>query len=156
MGLSIDELQAESTIDDTDILHLRKITSLDRKITYTNLLTQLIASLQAVDTWHEVGAVDEPVFENSWVNFGAGYYDLSFFKDALGWVHIRGMVKLGTVGTIIFTLPAGYRSSGNIQVPTVCNDLFGSLFINTLGEVYHNTGSNAWCTITDVTFLAEN
>ena len=51
-----------------------------------------------------------PTLLNSWVNFdvainnSAGYY-----KDAFGIVHLRGLVKTGTVGLAIFALPVGYR-----------------------------------------------
>ena len=75
-------------------------------------LSILVRQLQAEmvgEPWHEVGATDEPAFENSWVNFGAPANNAAFFKDGLGFVHLRGVIKSGTVSTTAFTLPVGYR-----------------------------------------------
>ena len=86
--------------------------------------------------WHYVGGTGEPAFQNSWVN-----YDLQmtarFRKDAMGFVHIHGSVKNGTVNTAVFTLPEGYRpidgltfvSAGNSDANT------GRIYIESNGEV---------------------
>lgn len=59
--------------------------------------------------WHEVGAIGEPAFANSWVNFGTDHATAAFRIDQEGWVHLKGLVKSGTSGNPIFTLPSGYR-----------------------------------------------
>lgn len=47
---------------------------------------------------------------NGWVDFGGGVFaEAAYTKDALGWVHLRGLVKSGTINTTIFTLPVGFR-----------------------------------------------
>lgn len=67
----------------------------------------------AQDPWHNVGAAGEPAFPNNWVNYGAPYPNTRFRKIA-GVVYVQIAVKNGTATTTIFTLPAGYRPSGNI------------------------------------------
>jgi microcystin-dependent protein len=65
---------------------------------------------QPIETWHQVGAAGEPAFQNSWVNFDvATMSPVGFKKFPDGRVRLRGQVKTGTAGLVIFTLPAGYR-----------------------------------------------
>ena len=59
--------------------------------------------------WHEVGAVGEPAFQNSWSNYATGYNTVAFRKDAFGFVHVKGAATGGTAGVAVFTLPVGYR-----------------------------------------------
>ena len=56
------------------------------------------------EAWINVAA-----FSNSWVAFGGTYAPPGYWKDALGIVHLRGMIKSGTVNTTAFTLPTGYK-----------------------------------------------
>ena len=67
--------------------------------------------LNVLDIWHEVGAAGEPVFKNSWVNQGGN--DLRFSKRSahipIQQVHLRGLVDDGASGSVVFTLPGGYR-----------------------------------------------
>lgn len=62
--------------------------------------------------WNNVGDSGQPAFQNGWVNYGGGWDVLSFRKIS-NIVHIKGVVKSGTVGQIIFTLPEGYRPDQN-------------------------------------------
>lgn len=57
--------------------------------------------------WHDVS------FENSWVNFGGSETDVAYRKDASGVVHLRGMMKNGTIGLTAFTLPPLFRPAAN-------------------------------------------
>ena len=52
-----------------------------------------------------------PTLLNSWVNFGSSLQTASYMKDTMGFVHLRGVVKSGTLNgsAAIFTLPAGFR-----------------------------------------------
>jgi hypothetical protein len=54
-------------------------------------------------------------YSNSWVDFGSGEVAGGYFKDACGFVHLRGAVKSGTGGTAIATLAAGYRPSATMR-----------------------------------------
>jgi hypothetical protein len=56
-----------------------------------------------------------PALQNSWVNYGDGFDPVGYMKDSLGFVHIKGFIKSGTttLGTLVFTLPAGYRPAAS-------------------------------------------
>jgi hypothetical protein len=65
------------------------------------------------EEWREVGATGQPAFVNSWANV-ATYNTAAFYKDALGIVHLKGMITspagAGTGNfTTAFTLPEGFR-----------------------------------------------
>jgi len=49
MALSIDQLPVKTTLDDTDILHLRQIDRIDKQITYPDLLVKLKEDLNLAD-----------------------------------------------------------------------------------------------------------
>ena len=91
-------------------------------------------------------------FTGTWTNFGSGYNDAGYYKDPLGVVHLRGLVKSGTIGTGIFTLPSGYRPP-NIQVHAVAsNAAFGYLDISTAGVVRPLVGNTTWVSLDGITF----
>lgn len=78
--------------------------------------------------WHNVGGVGEPAFQNSWSNFAAGFQVARFRLCGGGTqVEVQGMVKTGTLGTAVFTLPAGYRPALQIRFAQ-------NLFLSTSGE----------------------
>lgn len=60
--------------------------------------------------------------QNSWVTYDATYGPCQYYKDALGIVHLRGLIKNGTTstGTVIGNLPSGYRPSKNTILPGLC------------------------------------
>ncbi len=70
--------------------------------------------------WHYVGAVGEPAFAGGWANYDTGYPNTRFRKTAEDVVHVQMAVASGA-GSTIFTLPAGYRPSGNIDHPGLSN-----------------------------------
>jgi hypothetical protein len=104
------------------------------------------------EAWHAVST-----FTNSWANFGSGKPSASYFRDAAGIVHLKGLVKSGTIGSAAFTLPAGYRPLEDQLFAAVCgggSDVFGSLLVTSAGVVTPNTGSNAYFSL-NVSFRAE-
>jgi len=94
-------------------------------------------------------------FQNSWVNFGSTLRDCKYWKDALGYVHVVGMMKSGTVGAVAFILPAGFRPDNTFRLPTISNGALGSQQIKADGYYYPEFGSNAWFEV-NMSFLAEN
>lgn len=50
-----------------------------------------------------------PNMINNWTSYGSGYNPAGYFKDGLGIVHLRGLIKSGTMNQPCFVLPAGYR-----------------------------------------------
>lgn len=87
----------------------------------TNLIEMIGAARKPVtetdDGWIAVGdSTDEisPAFQNSWANAPGGS-PMSFFVDENGVVRFRGDVVGGTPGTVIFTLPEGFRPEFSMQ-----------------------------------------
>lgn len=97
-----------------------------------------------------------PTFTNSWVNYGAGYNNAGYYKDAFGWVTLRGLVKNGTDGASIFTLPVGYRPEATMLMPIASADHYGRLDINTAGLVTPSatTTEPGWVCLDGVRFKA--
>lgn len=62
------------------------------------------------EDYRYVGDVGNPAFENSWENYSTGWVSASFRKHG-NRVTVRGLVKQdpAVVGSVIFTLPEGYR-----------------------------------------------
>lgn len=58
---------------------------------------------------------------NSWVRYSNNYAAPEYCKDPFGFVHVRGVVASGTLtsGTVIATLPAGYRPESIMVFPAV-------------------------------------
>lgn len=95
-----------------------------------------------------------PSFVNSWVNFGGGYNDAGYFKDPFGIVHLRGLIKLGTVGQNAFVLPAGYRPAARELFNVQSNGALGRVDVLADGSVFISSGNNAWVSLDGLTFKA--
>jgi hypothetical protein len=116
-------------------------------------LDELYEQMQ-VEGWHEIGATGEPAFSNSWVNYGAGYNTAAFFKDPNGVVHLKGLIKSGTVTNAAFTLPSGYRPAATEVQPIVSNGAAGYIDVLTNGMVRVMGGSSTWASLDGITFRA--
>jgi hypothetical protein len=120
------------------------------------------------EAWHEVGATGEPEFQNSWTNYGGGFETAAFYRDPFGVVHLKGMVKSGSVGpgySYIFLLPPGYVPHRRLIAPVISNDALGRLDIfadeeemngdpkpTARGRVEPFSGSNVWFSLSGVMF----
>lgn len=96
------------------------------------------------DEWHIVGAPGEPGFQNGWENYDGGYNPARFKKDAAGNVLVEVMVKSGTIGGEIFTLPEGYRPTHRLLNEGMTNSSTGRIDVFTDGRVAPQNGSNSW------------
>lgn len=83
-----------------------------------------------------------PTLINSWVNYG-GTYRTARYRKIGDRVEIEGLVKSGTIGATVFTLPVGYRPPQDIPFGVHSNNAFGSLIVFASGAVYAQAGSNA-------------
>ena len=96
-----------------------------------------------------------PTLLNSWANYGsANYANAGYMKDSLGFVHLRGSVKSGSLGYAIFTLPTGYKTNSKLTFAVHSNNTIGICTIDTDGSVYPS-GSNAIFSLDGITFKAE-
>ena len=95
-----------------------------------------------------------PTLLNGWVNYSGTFNPAGYFKDSMGIVHLRGLVKNGTAGDI-FRLPAGYRPPRReLQAVQTYGDTIGRLDIFSDGRVYMNKGNKTWFSLDGVTFRA--
>ncbi len=119
---------------------------------------------RAVEGWHEVGAANQPDFQNGWINYGANLSTAAFYKDPYGVVHLKGVVKGGTVSRTIFELPCGYAPSQDEAHVVLSNETVGRVTIavtnicsngQTMGWVYAAPPSDsAWISLDGITFRA--
>ena len=99
------------------------------------------------DTWNTA------TLENSWVAYGSGRDTAKYILDSDGYVHLKGTVKNGTIGTVVFTLPAAYRPAYWKIFPVVTGAAFGYCLIATNGQVTAAAGSNSDFTFDGMIFM---
>lgn len=105
-------------------------------------------------TFRKFGGPGSPAFENSWINFGSGWMDAGFWRDPLGFVHLRGLIKSGTVGSRAVRLPPGYRPTvGSETFPTISNGAVGRVDVLTDGSVTPvSPSNNTYVSLSGITF----
>jgi hypothetical protein len=96
-----------------------------------------------------------PTLLNAWLNFGGTYANVGYVKDDLGYVHLRGLIKSGTLAQPAFILPAGFRPEKDILIATTSNGAFGQLSIRTDGQVFIESGSNVNFSLENIVFRVE-
>jgi hypothetical protein len=103
-----------------------------------------------------VGGWTNATFANGWVdNSTVTQGPARYRKDADGMVHLSGLVRAGTVGSTIFTLPAGYRPGKTIIRATQSANAQARLDIWASGAVQATQGSSTWFSLDGVSFTAE-
>lgn len=93
----------------------------------------------------------------NWTDYGAGFTGVSYWRDALGLVHIRGLAQTAVaraIGVTIFTLPAGFRPAAQ-EIFTMQGP--GGLVrvdVAAAGNVYLQTALNAldWVSLSGIKF----
>ena len=97
-----------------------------------------------------------PTLLNSWVAFGSSNNVAGYWLDPMGVVHLRGVLKSGTVSTgstgTIFTLPAGCRPQKEEIFAVASNGLFGVCRVLADGSVKAYSGSNTYFSLDGITF----
>lgn len=126
----------------TPVLEYEQITVDDLYVLHKLTLTDLIEFTKNVNYTIVGQSAGAPAFANGWVNFGAPYHNAAFWKDPLGFVHLRGVIKTGTVGSAAFTLPPGYRPPGEIASLVLSNGTTGRVDIQTDGSVIPKSPSS--------------
>jgi hypothetical protein len=100
----------------------------------------------------------------TWAYFGAPYNRPGYFRDKNGIVHLKGLVKSGTVSTgvtgtgvpkgAIFQLPVGYRPVRREVRAVISNNTIGRVNIDTDGYVIALQGTNSFFSLDGITFRA--
>lgn len=136
---------------------------------YLRFISSLQVSKQQIpgimgEPWRNVDAPNQPVFQNSFVNYGAPWVPARFYKDYVGLIYVRGLVKNATSqspGTkTIFTLPVGYRPDQ--QLIFAADGSSGSaghhrIDVMTNGDVVANfsaTGAVVYLSLSNISFRA--
>lgn len=105
-----------------------------------------------MDLWTDLS------LKNGWTNYGGTTFTgtAQFTKSPDGTVFLKGLVKGGTVtsGTVIATLPTGYRPAGKLIYESNTSPYSnGRIDIDSTGDILFNTGSNAYMSLDGIAFL---
>jgi hypothetical protein len=115
-------------------------------------LSAQITALTAPLSWTALGLM------NGWGAYGDGYAPPSYAKDALGMVHLRGLVKGAPAPqTIVAILPAGFRPAYNVEEVLACGGTSPcSVVVETSGEVIFEeiNASSTWLSFDGLSFEA--
>lgn len=101
-----------------------------------------------------------PTLQNGWTNRVGGNAPAGYYKDDFGIVRIHGDISGGTAtnGTLLFTLPAGYRPTATERQSVVTYNgstfIVGSIYVTSGGAVTIEAGSNSILTLS-MTFRGE-
>lgn len=104
-----------------------------------------------------VGGWTSLTLQNSWVAYGGIYASPQYTKGADGLVSLKGFIKNGTTtaGTIIATLPAGYRPIGKVLAEAYCDSFYARIDVDTTGNITIYNGTNGWLSLDGLTFYAD-
>jgi hypothetical protein len=134
---------------------MRKVIALAFTLLAANVSTRTFAQNMLIDGRLDVGGnakvngiIEQEPWHlasytpgNGWVDFGAPYAQVAYFKDTMGIVHLRGMAKSGTCGTTIFTLPTGYLPEATLQYSVMLvGNVLGLVSLESTGVVKVTTG----------------
>ena len=116
--------------------------------------SQNVIAPLALEPWHIVGAASEPAYTNGYTSYGGGYVGAQFRRDPFGRVHLRGLVKPGTAGQSIFTLPAGYRPVAYTLFPSVISPVSATYYVQvySTGEVYSVSNATTYVSLDGIYF----
>lgn len=92
--------------------------------------------------------------QNGWSWYAPGYTSPQYTKASDGLVTLKGLIKLGTVGATVATLPAGYRPATRVLYHTVSTGAYARIDIDGSGNIITVSGSNNWYSLDNITFFA--
>lgn len=97
-------------------------------------------------------------FQSSWADYDtSGTWARAAYRRIGDVVYVRGLVKDGTIGQPVFTLPAGFRppgstGKGSVIFPTYTATGVGRVDVEPSGIVRAHTGSNGYFSLSVVQF----
>jgi hypothetical protein len=95
--------------------------------------------------------------QNGWEHYGKPYATASYFRDALGMVHLRGLVKASqsTGRAVVFKLPKEYLPEVQQEMSVSCDgNVPCKMILQEDGSVYFETSSYAWLSLDGISFRA--
>lgn len=98
-----------------------------------------------------------PTYLNGWVKYDTTYNTPQYRKDAMGYVHLKGMIAGGSsASATMFVLPVGYRPILRVLCGVQSAAGFARVDIQVDGTVSSiSGGSTSWTSLECITFLAE-
>ena len=96
--------------------------------------------------------------QNGWVNYGGGFISAAYSKDGCGVVHLRGLIKNGSVGSVIAVLPVGCRPYATEIFTVMCGgNAIARVDVRANGEIVCQAASStAYLSLSGISFRAEN
>jgi Tfp pilus assembly protein PilE len=103
--------------------------------------------------------ITTPTPTTNWVHYTSGgiFPTPGYIKAADGIVSLKGLITGGTTtaGSVITTLPAGYRPSARLVFEVANNGAVGRIDILSNGQVLIMTGGNVWLSLDNIHFIGE-
>lgn len=100
-----------------------------------------------------------PIMGNGWVSYdGGSSWENPGYRRQNGKTELRGLIRTGTTtdGTVIFTLPVGFRPDSNKHISVASANAFGVLKVFSNGQVACGTPLNqAWVSLANISFPAD-
>ncbi|MBT2748331.1 MULTISPECIES: hypothetical protein [unclassified Lysobacter] len=104
------------------------------------------------------GAWQTPTLNASWTNYGDAFATATYRKDA-NRVQLRGLVKGGAGGSIVCTLPAGFRPPAQQIFVAVCDaPSHARIDVRINGDVavaQPTTGTIGWLSLDGIGFFVD-
>lgn len=141
-------------LNETPALPMAPESNYDRALqrALTDILRPLLRKVNAVDT--SDGGYVAPTLLNGWKEWGDGYNPAGYMLDGLGFVHLRGLIKLGTMHSPAFQLPPGFRPAYDEYMATIACHAFAAVTTTSAGNVIPREGVNTWFSLDGITFKA--
>lgn len=114
-------------------------------------------SFQAMYYPESTGTWSDLSLQHGWRQYHSSYSSPQYIKASDGLVSIKGLIKSGSTGagTVIATLPVGYRPLARSLFAVVSSNAWGRLDIQPNGDLLFQSGSNGWFSLDGVTFYAD-
>lgn len=88
-----------------------------------------------------------------WSDYANGYGPVGYYKDSLGRVHLRGLIKGGFQGSTVFVLPAGYRPTSRRLFTCVTSPgALGRFDVAADGSAIVVLGDPGWLSLDGISF----
>lgn len=118
-------------------------------------LQSLERAISPIEAWNEIGGINSPQFMNGWENYNTvANSTAAFYKSPFETVHIKGLIKNGSLGDEAFVVPYDYAPLTDIIVCVLTNTGIGELRISSNGNVKPVSGGTTWFSLDNVSYRA--
>lgn len=113
---------------------------------------KIIVGCLASNIWNSLS------YNSPFSDWGSGFTPGQYFRDALGVIHLRGIIKVNATisdGAVIAALPTNFRPNFVGIFVTVTSDAFGEVRVDTSGNISVSKGANTsgtWYSLDGISF----